>query len=189
MTPHTETQAMCERLEAIQRRVDAATEGPWNVDIDDTGGPFTLWPSVDGPEDADETIIHRAGFKQEFWEANSLRRCKANAEFIANAREDVPYLLALLTRQQEEIDRLREAAKGSAVIVNTAKEEVERLREDQVAARFNRLLGICHKILWADFGKPSLKNEQTAAALGDLCDFLFLDAFAELSDAALQAKP
>lgn len=34
---------------------------------------------------------------------------------------------ALLTRQQEEIDRLTEAAKGSAVIVNVAKEEVERL--------------------------------------------------------------
>ena len=32
---------------------------------------------------------------------------------------------ALLTRQQETIDRLREAAKGSAVVVNTAKAEID----------------------------------------------------------------
>jgi hypothetical protein len=40
---------------------------PVRVVIDDTGGPFTGWPSIVAKDSADMTLIHRAGFKQEHW--------------------------------------------------------------------------------------------------------------------------
>lgn len=44
----------------------------WSVVIDDTGGPYTGWPSVSS-ESEDKTILHRAGFIQEFWHGPSLK--------------------------------------------------------------------------------------------------------------------
>ena len=61
------------------------TPGPWHIRIDDTGGPFTGWPSVEAAEDLDCSIIHRAGFKQEFWGELSQREAVANARLIAAA--------------------------------------------------------------------------------------------------------
>lgn len=60
------------------------TPGPWRVGIDDSGGQFSGWPSVwcDG---ADATIVHRAGFHQEFWGDLSQRETLANARLIAAA--------------------------------------------------------------------------------------------------------
>ena len=68
------------------------TKGPWHVVLDDTGGPFTGWPSVEAPEDVDTAIVHRAGFNQEHWGDLSQRECVANARLIAEA----PNLLAAL---------------------------------------------------------------------------------------------
>jgi hypothetical protein len=45
-----------------------------------------------------------------------------------------------------------------------------------VAARFNRLLGICKRIRWNDFGVPSRESKQARDALEDLAEFLFTDA-------------
>jgi len=61
------------------------TPGPWHVVIDDTGGPYSCWPSIYAPEKADLTIIHRAGFKQEFWGDLNIRITLANARLIAEA--------------------------------------------------------------------------------------------------------
>jgi hypothetical protein len=86
-------------IQAIRERVEKATKGPWTVWCDDSGGQFTGWPSVVAPDDLDTTIIHRAGFHQEYWGDLSLRDCCANANFIARARTDIPFLIS-------EIDRL-----------------------------------------------------------------------------------
>jgi hypothetical protein len=55
----------------------------WRVVIDDTGGPFSGWPSVWSDEE-DRTVLHRAGFKQEFWDGPSLQEAKAIAQLVAD---------------------------------------------------------------------------------------------------------
>ena len=61
------------------------TPTPWTVRIDDTGGEFSGWPSIDAPEELDTTVIHRAGFKQEYWGDLSLRETLANVALIVRA--------------------------------------------------------------------------------------------------------
>lgn len=70
------------------------TPGPWAVSIDDTGGNFSGWPSVQAAPERDVSVVHRAGFKQEFWGDLSQRECLANARLIAAA----PDLLTALQR-------------------------------------------------------------------------------------------
>lgn len=55
----------------------------WTVVIDDTGGQFSGWPSVSSEEE-DRTILHRAGFKQEFWDGPSLHEAKQIAQLVAD---------------------------------------------------------------------------------------------------------
>lgn len=172
---HTETQAMCERLEEIQRRVDAATEGPW--DSASSHLVRVLKGDLAVPIFRSEAPID--------WHKNKrltnavMRRAYAdevtNAAFIAHAREDVPYLLALLTRQQEEIERLREAVKGSAVIVNVAKGELKHIRA--VLRNQTCLLGSTMRVF-----SPNADEEYKG-----LTDFEI--AVSPAIRAALQAKP
>jgi hypothetical protein len=82
--------------------------------------------------------------------------------------------------------------------VYAAEAEVERLTEDNealrvalgspddtaISARFNRLYGICRRILWANASTPAIGNEQTNSALADLAKFLFADGI----DAALSGS-
>lgn len=63
------------------------TAHPWRVIIDDTGDEYTGWPSISAPEDVDASIVHRAGFKQEFWGDLSQRECIANAHLMASSPE------------------------------------------------------------------------------------------------------
>ena len=76
------------------------TPGPWRVILDDTGGEFSGWPSVEAPEEIDTAIVHRAGFHQRYWGDLSQRECIANARLIAAA----PDLLAALKFIVEQID-------------------------------------------------------------------------------------
>lgn len=55
----------------------------WKVVIDDTGGPFTGWPSVCSDEE-NRCVIHRAGFKHDFWYGPSLREAKEIAGLVAH---------------------------------------------------------------------------------------------------------
>ena len=61
------------------------TPGPWTVQVDDTGGIFSGWPSVQASPEIDAAIVHRAGFRQEHWGELSLRETTANAHLIAAA--------------------------------------------------------------------------------------------------------
>ncbi len=55
----------------------------WKVIIDDTGGPYTGWPSVCS-ESEDRCILHRAGFIQEFWGGPSQREAIEISKIVAD---------------------------------------------------------------------------------------------------------
>ncbi|MED3650001.1 hypothetical protein [Heyndrickxia sporothermodurans] len=76
-----------EQLEAIRKRAEAATEGPWELDEDD----FGLW--------------NRNG--RNYIGSIGKSMADSDAEFIAHAREDVPALLSLVAQQRAEVERLR----------------------------------------------------------------------------------
>jgi hypothetical protein len=96
-------------LAAIQARTDAATEGDWWIEDSDTtwvlqGVAFRIagdgaWP---------EQIVNKQILKApksgtpyaEYWPD------AADAEFIAHARTDIPYLLAALSEARSRIEQL-----------------------------------------------------------------------------------
>lgn len=83
-------------LGAIRQRADAATNGPWITDEYDRGDmvamvvadtkEFGWWADFGPAEDAEQ---------------------RANAEFVAHARTDVPALLALVEAQAATHDAVR----------------------------------------------------------------------------------
>ena len=80
------------------------TPGPWRVILDDTGGPFTGWPSVSASDQLDCSIVHRAGFKQEYWGDLSQREAIANARLIAAAPDLLEALQHLMVAHGEQLD-------------------------------------------------------------------------------------
>jgi len=75
-----------DRLTEIQQRADAATDGPW-VDH---------WWGIEG-ESVDVLVV------QDDYESS-----RQDFEFIAHAREDIPFLLAELARYQAAVQAVRE---------------------------------------------------------------------------------
>ena len=55
----------------------------WEVDIDDSGGPFSGWPSVCSDEE-DRCVLHQNGFVQEFWSGPSLNEALQIAQVVAD---------------------------------------------------------------------------------------------------------
>lgn len=55
----------------------------WRVVLDDTGGPFTGWPHV-WSDTEDRSVLHKAGFIQEFWNGPSLHEAKEIAQLVAD---------------------------------------------------------------------------------------------------------
>lgn len=80
------------------------TPRPWRIVIDDTGGEFSGYPSIVGPDETDTTVIHRAGFKQRHWESAGQREIMANAELIVAAVNDEADLRAALYWIAQEAD-------------------------------------------------------------------------------------
>ena len=101
------------------------TPGPWRVIIDDTGGPFTGWPSIVAPEHIDASVVHRAGFKQQHWGDWSQREALANARLIAAA----PDLLVELENALPALYDVRNrfAANGDAVCATSLTITIGRL--------------------------------------------------------------
>ena len=98
-------------LDAIQRRADKATPGPWKADTG-TRGDCVVW----GPNgrflmnmQAEPHWIEYEGEKRSV----SFDVDARDAEFIANARTDIPALLALVHSQQATIDRVLNLANSS----------------------------------------------------------------------------
>lgn len=81
-------QLTTQELEAIRKRAEQATEGAWEMDITDDGN--TMEFSVTFDVDNYAAIM-----------CDSVLDSLATADFIANARTDIPKLLA-------EVDRLND---------------------------------------------------------------------------------
>lgn len=93
-------------LAAIRKRAEDATDGPWKVTNENEGTEYLpFW--VIGGDDAEEGE----------WFAELHVGNKADATFIANARQDVPALIAeverLRTQQARLIAELEKADKFS----------------------------------------------------------------------------
>ena len=92
-------------LDAIEARAQAATEGPWKAQNleRDHGHCGIYWVSVDRPDEIKtvaEVDANDDGVEA-IWRM-------ADAEFIANARTDVPALIAVAREQQAKLDRVRD---------------------------------------------------------------------------------
>lgn len=96
-----------EQLNAIKERVAKATPGPWD-EMDDL---FVI--------EGDGLIIGELIAKTEI---------KADAEFIAAAREDVPALVAEVERLQNRCELYEEARRNDGKMIEYKDAEIARLR-------------------------------------------------------------
>lgn len=62
--------------------LDLAKLAPFRVLLNDSGDEFTGWPSIEARPEADLTLVHRAGFKQQFWGDLSQRQAVELAEEV-----------------------------------------------------------------------------------------------------------
>lgn len=113
------------QLDDIQRRADAATEGPWRAGRGATS---------DGSEFV-HTHEQKAAFlalslndgEPHLWLVDNGAvipaatgdgpKARANAEFIAHARTDVPALLALVREQAAELETVGKLAAGRLALI------------------------------------------------------------------------
>ncbi len=128
---------MSERLEEIRKRADQATPGPWSWDANAPVRP--TWLTEDHPERlalselvngkvwvATAHAVTEACEGEEFKTETIVVR-DGDAEFIAHAREDIPYLLA-------RIDALEQANVGLkarlAALARASERAVEGMPND-----------------------------------------------------------
>lgn len=81
-----------DRLKEIQARANAATKGPWSVD------EWNL--AVETPDGRALVLLD---------DRETPAPALADADFVANARTDIPYLLALVQGMRERETQITEA--------------------------------------------------------------------------------
>lgn len=105
------------RLAGIRARTEKATAGPWEV--------FHRLPGLTAADDETENGV---GLDIEgpthAWKHGQFAR-SADAQFIAHAREDIPYLLALVAELDADRERL-------IAVIRSADDDLE--RRDEVSA-------------------------------------------------------
>ena len=91
-----------EQLEAIRQRAAKATVGPWRWDNgNDRDATMPVLKSGDD-------VVMDFGDAEPYYPTEGIPPEEADAEFIANARQDIPALLALLDRKSSIITAQRE---------------------------------------------------------------------------------
>jgi hypothetical protein len=99
-----------DRIEEIRERERNATPGPWEPDLD-VSDPDV--PEIEANILNDGlTVFFISGtdlrcHEQEDWKRARESRAYKDAEFIAHAREDIPYLLERIDELKREVERLR----------------------------------------------------------------------------------
>ena len=90
------------RIAEIQQRCEAATPSPWEVEKYYHDEPYEQFI-----KSAAVVSTCEDGSKRTITRNNWSNPVVADLEFIAHAREDIPYLLAQLAERDKEIERLR----------------------------------------------------------------------------------
>jgi hypothetical protein len=102
-----------QRLREIRERAEKATPGPWvnfhdviHEDVDEDRNTGIAQAADYGPEAGkpESAIVHMYS-----WAQHDPTRLIPNAEFIAHAREDVPWLLDALAAREAEVAELKDA--------------------------------------------------------------------------------
>ena len=102
-----------ERIDQIEARVNAATEGPWEAScLYDVTDKTYIEECEFGFIGMTQIEVERAGIEYSQWryfdfESPQQKQIHADAEFIAHAREDVPFLLNEIKRLNKMIDITR----------------------------------------------------------------------------------
>lgn len=91
-----------ERLDEIQQRADAATEGPW-----------VTWTGLDPDGTRREGISPERDIEVDICETPRTPDGREDAEFIAHARQDVPALVGALRAVLDEIKRAEDLVRQS----------------------------------------------------------------------------
>ena len=100
-------------LEAIKARCEAATSGEWEVADQWVAGPSRA--NVNAFRFPERRGSHRSATWEECGGERIAETSRANAEFIAHARTDVPALVAEVERLREQLeDRHHESPGWSA---------------------------------------------------------------------------
>ena len=123
-----------EEIEAIRKRCEAATEGPWEILV---GGNFIR---VGGPGYRQWTEGHHLGGKllvgdiRTSKDDNScdLDQSEANGNFIAHARTDVPLLLSALDAARKETEELRSSLNERIIGDRFLQNEITALQQMNV---------------------------------------------------------
>ena len=95
------------RLNEIEARANAATEGPWNV----------FMGRIDHPGRSLVAVAYDVG-------------CDEDAEFIAHARTDVPWLLEQVDRRDKALEKMLRL--HPRVVVLHADPEFGRIEDDAI---------------------------------------------------------
>lgn len=94
------------RLEEIEGREKAASPGPWKAEI---------WHGNDGGFAAVGPVHLPADGYEDEWESPDDKHgqlAQLDANFMASAREDVPWLIAKVRELEEEVEKLRDMGPG-----------------------------------------------------------------------------
>ena len=109
---------MSDRLSEIQSRVDKATKGPWSWYDQSSDEKKSYEAPEPGATEQEEMKVFfnaslrtvweekRSGFDLPVFIAEAEETFRADADFIANAREDVPYLLKRIIDTDKLCDEL-----------------------------------------------------------------------------------
>lgn len=118
---------MIDRLEEIKQRLENATPGPWIAQNGGEGDDTSIWfVSTKDSQPKTWQAVAECGFSLPF----------SNADFIAHAREDIPFLLAEIERLKTDLNYQRQYADEKwqnhqmTTAVEAFKAEVERLKRE-----------------------------------------------------------
>lgn len=90
-------------LDEIRERAEKATEGPWKYEEESYKDEENRWQSATTVEDGrGDEVLHDDGYLDD-----------DDAQFIAAARTDIPKLLSHISKQDEELKRLREVEQAA----------------------------------------------------------------------------
>jgi hypothetical protein len=110
---------------------DAATAGPWESFIDDTGGEMTGWPtSIDAVNEADKSVVRTGGQWPYDWDASMSRiEAVANAAFIARSRTMTPLACKGLLLAIEGLEVYASLSGPIALVGGDARNQLESIRK------------------------------------------------------------